>query len=126
MKHEAQHKTVAPWVKASASTSAQGCVQVRSPREGVIEVGDTKNPAGPTLSVPHSAWEHFLNQVTTGRTAHGRLRPEFLADGGFTLTDTATPDSPILVYTKAERDAFELGVQAGELRGARPQGILVN
>ncbi len=40
-----------PWLKACASTSAQGYVQVRSPSEGMIEVSDTKNPKGPTLTV---------------------------------------------------------------------------
>lgn len=121
-----RHSRPTAWVKPSASTNPQGCVQVRSPREGVTEIGDTKNPNGPTLTVPHAAWEHFLDQVATGRTAYGRLRPEFLADGGFTLTDAATPNSPALVYTKAEWDAFKLGAQAGELRGTNPQGTLVS
>ncbi|MGW5875286.1 DUF397 domain-containing protein [Nocardiopsis terrae] len=103
------------WMKSSYSSTGATCVQVRSPREGVTEIGDTKKPEGPTLTVPHAAWDHFLDQVATGRTAYGRLRPQFLPDGGFTLTDTATPGSPTLVYTKAEWDAFELGARAGEL-----------
>ncbi|MGW5875309.1 DUF397 domain-containing protein [Nocardiopsis terrae] len=116
----------APWVKASASTSAQGCVQVRVPRVGVIEVGDTKNPDGPTLTVPDADWEHFLIQFTRGdTTGFGRLRAEFLPGGGFTLTDTSTSKSPVLAYTKAELDAFKLGVDAGELRSGDPRGALV-
>lgn len=114
------------WVKVSASTSAQGRVQVRVPRVGVIEVGDPQNPDGPTLTVANAGWEHFLTQVIHGTTNSGRLRSEFLPDGGFTLTDTATPKSPVLAYTKAEWDAFKLGVNAGELRSDDPRGALVS
>ena len=46
--------------------------------------------------------------------------------GGFTLTDTAAPNAPVLTYTKAERDAFILGVDAGELRSGSPRGVLVS
>ncbi|WP_017573676.1 DUF397 domain-containing protein [Nocardiopsis halotolerans] len=116
----------APWFKASASTSAQGCVQVRSPREGVTEIGDTKNPDGPTLTVPHADWEYFLDQVVNGATGFRRLHAAFLPDGGFTLTDTGAPNSPTLTYTKAEWDAFKLGAEAGELRGDSPRGVLVS
>lgn len=115
----------ASWVKASASTSAQGCVQVRVPRLGVIEIGDTKNPDGPTLTITNADWEHFLTQVIHGTIDSGRLRSEFLPAGGFTLTDTTTPNSPVLAYTKAEWDAFKLGVDAGELRSGDPRGARV-
>jgi hypothetical protein len=124
MQHDEQ--TASPWVKASASTSAQGCVQVRAPRLGVTEIGDTKNPDGPTLTVPEADWDHFLTQVATGRTDFGRLRADFLPDGGFTLTDTNRPGAPTLTYTKAEWDAFKLGVDAGELRSGNPRGTLVS
>ncbi|MEV2276925.1 DUF397 domain-containing protein [Nocardiopsis sp. NPDC049922] len=112
-------------MKSSASTSAQGCVQVRVPRAGMIEIGDTKNPDGPTLTVPDTDWDHFLTQVATGGTDCRRLCAAFLSHGGFTLTDTAVPRSPVLVFTKAEWDAFKQGVDAGELRGTDPRGILV-
>lgn len=68
------------WIKSSYSGGHGGeCVQVRSPCEGVAEIGDTKNPLGPAL-----------------------------------------------VYAKAEWGAFKLGAQAGELRGANPQGASVS
>ncbi len=114
------------WVKSSLSTNPQGCVQVRVPYAGVIEIGDTKNPDGPTLTVPHADWEHFLDQVATGGTTFRRLRVAFLPDGGFTLTDTTIPNSPTLTYTKAEWDAFHAGALAGELRGEHPRGVLVS
>lgn len=114
------------WVKSSLSTNPQGCVQVRSPRPGVIEIGDTKNPGGPTLTTPHADWEYFLGQIVNGTTDFRRLRAVFPPDGGFTLTDTGAPDSPTLTYTRAERDAFKLGAEAGELRGDSPRGTPVS
>lgn len=113
------------WVKSSFSTNPQGCVQVRAPRPGMTEIGDTKNPDGPTLTVPNADWDHFLARVTTDGTDFGRLHAEFLPDGGFTLTDTTRPSSPVLTYTRAEWGAFKLGVDAGELRSGNPHGTLV-
>jgi hypothetical protein len=112
-------------VKSSFSTNPQGCVQVRAPHAGVTEIGDTKSPDGPTLTVPNADWDHFLIQVATAGTDFGRLHADFLPDGGFTLTDTARPSSPVLTYTRAEWDAFKLGVEAGELRSGNPRGTLV-
>ena len=114
------------WVKSSFSTNPQGCVQVRTPYAGVTEIGDTKNPDGPTLTVPHADWEYFLDQVVSGRTAFRRLHAVFLPGGGFTLTDTGIPGSPTLTYTKAEWDAFHAGAVAGELRGEDPRGVPVS
>ncbi|MFI6578534.1 DUF397 domain-containing protein [Nocardiopsis sp. NPDC050513] len=122
---QSYEQTATRWVKSSASTSAQGCVQVRVPRAGMVEIGDTKNPDGPTLTVPDTDWDHFLTQVATGRTDYRRLRPTFLPHGGFTLTDTTTPHSPVLVFTQPEWDAFKLGVDAGELHSGHPRGVLV-
>ncbi|MCY9782556.1 DUF397 domain-containing protein [Nocardiopsis sp. EMB25] len=113
------------WHKSSYSGGTNECVQVRTPHAGVIEIGDTKAPTGPTLTVPDSDWKYFLDQVARGTTDFGRLRAEFLPDGGFTLTDTAVPNSPVLAYSKSEWDAFKLGVDAGELRSHNPRGVLV-
>lgn len=38
------------WTKPSANANPQGCVQVRTPSKGITEIGDTKNPDGPTLT----------------------------------------------------------------------------
>ena len=106
------------WTKSSFSTTSQGCVQVRSAGEDQVEIGDTKNPNGPTLLVPDTAWEHLLDQVATKPAEYtGRLQPRFLPDGGFTLTDIEHAHSPVLTYTKSEWDAFYAGALAGELRG---------
>lgn len=106
------------WVKSSFSTAGQGCVQVRSHGENEVEIGDTKNPDGPTLHVPDTAWQHFLDQVAAKATEYtGRLQPRFLPDGGFTLTDIERVHPPVLAYTKSEWDTFYAGVLAGEFRG---------
>ncbi len=61
------------WRKSSYSSNPQGCVQVRVPRKGAVEIGDTGNPEGPTITVPHAEWECFLHQFVNGETAPGRL-----------------------------------------------------
>ena len=105
------------WVKSSFSSGSQGCVQVRPAGADRVEVGDTKDPDGPTLLVPEADWQRFLDQVADGAADYtGRLQPRFLPDGGFTLSDAERSDSPVLTYTKAEWDAFDAGVRAGELR----------
>ncbi|WP_304452104.1 DUF397 domain-containing protein [Nocardiopsis sp. YSL2] len=114
------------WTKSSYSSTGATCVQVRVPRAGVTEIGDTKKPDGPTLTVPNSDWDHFLDQIAMGGTDFGRLRAEFLPGGGFTLTDTTRPGSPTLTYTRAEWEAFKLAVEAGELRSGHPRGTLVS
>ncbi|MFV2199035.1 DUF397 domain-containing protein [Nocardiopsis sp. LOL_012] len=113
------------WTKSSYSSTGATCVQVRVPRTGAVEIGDTKNPHGPTLTVPARDWDHFLDQVARGTTDFARLHAAFPPGGGFTLTDTADPHSPTLVYTRAEWEAFKLGVDAGELRSGDPRGVLV-
>lgn len=115
---------MANWIKASASTSAQGCVQVRSTGVGLTEIGDTKNPHGPTITIPNADWTYFLDQVAEGRADYRRLVPHFLPGGGFTLIDTVT-NTPDLTYTRAEWDSFKAGAQAGELRTPDPRGVLV-
>lgn len=113
------------WTKSSYSSTGATCVQVRSVNASLTEIGDTKNPHGPTLTVPNGDWAHLLEQIISGHTDYRRLLPRFLTNGGFTLTDTTDPLSPTLTYTKAEWDAFEAGVRDGELRTPHPEGALV-
>mgnify|MGYP001228267440 CR=1 FL=1 len=61
------------WRKSSYSSNPQGCVQVRVPRKGMVEIGDTRESQGPTITVPHAEWESFLNQVVNGERTHGSL-----------------------------------------------------
>jgi hypothetical protein len=49
----------ANWRKATASESANGCVEVGC-TSGVTVVRDTKNRAGAVLGFNRHAWRHFL------------------------------------------------------------------
>ena len=50
----------AEWRKSSRSSSAANCVEVAWSPESVTAVRDSKNTAGPVLTVPVSAWAAFL------------------------------------------------------------------
>ncbi|MFI6577598.1 DUF397 domain-containing protein [Nocardiopsis sp. NPDC050513] len=52
------------WRKSSYS-GPQGCVQARRPDIGVVEIGDTTRPHGPTLLLSRSEWTRFLLQAKT-------------------------------------------------------------
>jgi hypothetical protein len=51
------------WRTSSYSVSQGGCVQV-APAPGRVLVRDSKDPDGPALAVPTSAWRTFLYTVT--------------------------------------------------------------
>ena len=46
------------WRKSSYSLANGGCVALATDGDRWY-VADTKNPNGPTLTVPHAAWDHF-------------------------------------------------------------------
>ncbi|MEX3099854.1 MULTISPECIES: DUF397 domain-containing protein [unclassified Streptomyces] len=50
------------WIKSSYSNAGQNCVEVAalSPHIGVR---DSKNPTGPALLLPSSAWSPFLTHL---------------------------------------------------------------
>ncbi|MET9672976.1 DUF397 domain-containing protein [Streptomyces sp. NPDC006482] len=51
----------AAWRKSSYSNGEGGsCVEVLDDVPGVVPVRDSKNPAGPALIVPASAWSVFV------------------------------------------------------------------
>ncbi|MBP0458752.1 DUF397 domain-containing protein [Streptomyces montanisoli] len=53
----------ASWRKSSYSNGAGGdCVEVADLPE-VVPVRDSKNPAGPALLIPNSAWDAFVRHV---------------------------------------------------------------
>jgi hypothetical protein len=51
------------WRKSSHSAESGGCVEF-APVPGGVLVRDSKNPGGPTLTVPAAAWHDFLAIVT--------------------------------------------------------------
>ena len=55
---------VGVWHKASHSGGNGGaCVEVASTAEALIAVRDSKNPNGPKLAFPSSAWQSFVQQA---------------------------------------------------------------
>lgn len=49
------------WFKSSRSADNPSCVEVRFVPDA-IDVRDSKNPTGPVLTFPRSAWAKFLNR----------------------------------------------------------------
>ena len=58
-----------PWTKARASAGGGECVELR--RSGdVIQVRDSKHPAGPVLSFTPREWAAWLDGVQMGEFDH--------------------------------------------------------
>ena len=56
--------STARWRKSSYSNANGGaCVEVADNIPGTIPVRDSKNPHGPTLVFPTTAWSHFVASV---------------------------------------------------------------
>lgn len=51
------------WLKSSFSSTASNCVEVAFARSHTVAVRDSKNTAGPTLTVPTNTWHNFLANV---------------------------------------------------------------
>ncbi|HWR47064.1 MAG TPA: DUF397 domain-containing protein [Pseudonocardiaceae bacterium] len=51
------------WHTSSYSTNEGACVEV-APAPDRVLVRDSKNPAGPALAVPTTAWRAFLTTLT--------------------------------------------------------------
>ncbi|GAB2977852.1 DUF397 domain-containing protein [Saccharothrix stipae] len=52
------------WFKSSRSAENPACVEVRFVPDA-IDVRDSKNPTGPALSFPRSAWRGFVTRATS-------------------------------------------------------------
>lgn len=56
------------WVKSSYSEGNGGnCVEVAPGFPGLMPVRDSKDPEGPALVFPASAWSAFITDVKAGR-----------------------------------------------------------
>ncbi|MFC7546713.1 DUF397 domain-containing protein [Plantactinospora sp. GCM10030261] len=53
------------WVKSSRCGPGANCVEVRQHHSGVL-IRDSKDPAGPRITVGADAWRRFLDGVQAG------------------------------------------------------------
>ncbi|AUY47679.1 DUF397 domain-containing protein [Streptomyces sp. CB01881] len=56
----------ARWRKSSFSGGGGACVEVADGFPGVMPVRDSKDPDGPALLFPASAWQSFVAAVRVG------------------------------------------------------------
>ncbi|MEX2974401.1 DUF397 domain-containing protein [Streptomyces sp. C184] len=63
MRHAPELST-ARWRRSSYSNSNGGeCVEVADDYPGLVPVRDSKNPDGPALLIPATAWTTFVNSL---------------------------------------------------------------
>jgi hypothetical protein len=109
------------WFKASFSSNAASCVEVRFDGD-LVRIRDSKyrrNPANdpacePIIAVTPGDWMAFLGEVSGRAPAHtcGPLAYERAAGGATVLR---SPDADVaLTFSAAEWRAFVAGVQARE------------
>lgn len=58
---------LATWRKSRYSENNGGCIEVADGIPGLMPVRDSKNPTGPALTVPATAWSSFVSAVKTSR-----------------------------------------------------------
>ena len=118
--------TARPFTKSSFSGGQGSCVGIKRFGHWTV-VGKTQlGEHSPTLVFPNETWDRFCTSVAQGdRISIGTVQAVFTSDGGFTLTESDNDQAPKIAYDRSEWEAFRLGVQAGELRGSDPRGVLV-
>jgi hypothetical protein len=58
-----------PWIKASASSGAGQCVEMRRV-DGTVDVRDSKNPSGPSLHFTSDEFAAWLDGAKKGEFDH--------------------------------------------------------
>ncbi|WFB10390.1 DUF397 domain-containing protein [Streptomyces sp. LX-29] len=58
--------SIADWRKSTYSTGGNGCIEITEQFPGVVPVRDSKNPEGPALFFPETAWGSFIKGVKAG------------------------------------------------------------
>ncbi|MFC5666629.1 DUF397 domain-containing protein [Kitasatospora misakiensis] len=51
------------WRKSSYSNNGGSCVEIAPDLPGIVPVRDSKDPSGPVLTFPTSAWRAFVTAV---------------------------------------------------------------
>jgi Domain of unknown function (DUF397) len=54
------------WRKATKSNNNGACAELRASADGGVEVRDSKNPGGPTLTFTAKEWDAFLDGAKNG------------------------------------------------------------
>ncbi|MFI9641979.1 DUF397 domain-containing protein [Micromonospora sp. NPDC051925] len=63
--------TGAHWRTSTRSgTNGGECVEVADNLPDIIGIRDSKDPAGPTLTVPPTAWSAFVTDIKARRITH--------------------------------------------------------
>ncbi len=56
----------ATWRKSTRSNDGGACVEVADDLPGIVAVRDSKDPAGPAITVDPAAWRTFITAVKHG------------------------------------------------------------
>ncbi|CAL9677574.1 hypothetical protein SUDANB95_07899 (plasmid) [Actinosynnema sp. ALI-1.44] len=107
---------------SSYSNGGGGCVE-RAVHASGVTVRDSKDPEGPRIEFTHQEWMHFLDELMNDRPCLNGVvtisteEQEGVYGGETKLTCWnfhATRSEVVLRFTAAEKDAFLLGLAAGE------------
>lgn len=60
-----ERSATSPGWRTAKSCAAGNCVQVAT-RDGLVLIGDTKNPGGPILTYSGAEWKEFLAGAKNG------------------------------------------------------------
>lgn len=64
MRHAPVDLSTARWRKSSYSNSNGGeCIEIAEDFPGLVPVRDSKNPHGPALLIPATAWTTFVESL---------------------------------------------------------------
>ena len=130
------HPTTSPrgWFKASFSSNAASCVEVRFIGD-LVQIRDSKyhrNPTNPPenqpiISVKSGEWAEFLDKMTgrTGTDNRNAIEAENTSTGNIVLRATRTGTA--LTFTATEWRAFLNGARAHEFDCPRlPTSVLAS